>query len=239
MGTRSRSRSRERPEVRIKSERVSPSLNRLVGLPTDQNSVRLKREDIHTKPIYLDSTGRPIRRELGAGLSHSVDSPSANTTAPPLEVEKPNFEPSGLLAAETNQRNGVALKYTVPPESRLPVISWRLYVLKPDEADRTKMNVLKTIHLDAQEYYLFGCDRRVADVEIFHPTISKQHAVIQHRLVDNNLIVPYVIDLESTNGTFLNSERIKPSCYYELRERDIIKFGMSTREYVVLNDRSI
>lgn len=51
------------------------------------------------------------------------------------------------------------------------------------------MNVLKTIHLDAQEYYLFGCDRRVADVEIFHPTISKQHAVIQHRLVDNNLIV--------------------------------------------------
>lgn len=86
MGTRSRSRSRERPEVRIKSERVSPSLNRLVGLPTDQTSVRLKREDIHTKPIYLDSTGRLIRRDLGAGLSHSVDSPSANATVSPLGI---------------------------------------------------------------------------------------------------------------------------------------------------------
>ncbi|VEL41393.1 unnamed protein product, partial [Protopolystoma xenopodis] len=44
----------------------------------------------------------------------------------------------------------------------------------------------------------------------------------------------YVIDLESVNGTYLNNQRIEARRFYELRERDMIKFGFSTREYVVM-----
>jgi hypothetical protein len=38
---------------------------------------------------------------------------------------------------------------------------------------------------------------------------------------------PYLMDLGSTNGTFINENRIEPSRYYELFEKDTIKFGNS------------
>ena len=43
---------------------------------------------------------------------------------------EPNFEPSGLLAKESNSKNGVALKYAEPAEARKPKKKWRLYVFK-------------------------------------------------------------------------------------------------------------
>lgn len=49
---------------------------------------------------------------------------------------------------------------------------------------------------------------------------------------------PYLIDLESANGTFLNGEKIEPKRYIELKERDVIKFGFSSREYVLLHENS-
>ena len=48
--------------------------------------------------------------------------------------------------------------------------------------------------------------------------------------------------VSSKNGTFLLSKRtgkkvrLEDSCYYELQEKDVLSFGDSTREYVVLND---
>ena len=76
---------------------------------------------------------------------------------------------------------------------------------------------------------------------------SKQHAVLQYRKreafdEDEGLYVnaptPYVLDLDSVNGTFLNGEKIEPRRYYELMEKDTIKFGTSTREYVLLHEDS-
>ena len=42
------------------------------------------------------------------------------------------------------------------------------------------------------------------------------------------------MDLESTNGTFLNKEKIAPARYVELREKDVLTFGNSSREYVLI-----
>ena len=47
-----------------------------------------------------------------------------------------------------------------------------------------------------------------------------------------------LLPLGSTNGTYLNGERIEPQRYYQLLEKDTVKFGTSTREYVILNDES-
>ena len=44
------------------------------------------------------------------------------------------------------------------------------------------------------------------------------------------------MDLDSTNGTKLNGERIESARYYELKHKDIVKFGTSTRDYVVMKD---
>lgn len=39
-------------------------------------------------------------------------------------------------------------------------------------------------------------------------------------------------------GTFLNGEKVESSRFYELLEKDVIKFGYSSREYVLLHSDS-
>jgi len=86
----------------------------------------------------------------------------------------------------------------------------------------------------------------VADVPTDHPSCSKQHAVIQYRLTEKegpdgmmqSKVRPYVMDLGATNGTFLNGNRIEAQRFYELMEKDTLKFGNSSREYVLLHENS-
>lgn len=100
------------------------------------------------------------------------------------------------------------------------------------------------LHIHRQSAYLIGRDRTVADLAIDHPSCSKQHAVVQFRQVQDknefgevkNAVKPFIIDLESTNGTHVNDETIPVSRYYELKPGDVIKFGESQREYVILHD---
>lgn len=44
--------------------------------------------------------------------------------------------------------------------------------------------------------------------------------------------------MESANGTYLNNNKIDEKKYYELKERDVVKFGYSSREYVLLHEHS-
>lgn len=97
-----------------------------------------------------------------------------------------------------------------------------------------------------QSAYLIGRERGICDLPVDHPSCSKQHAVLQYRLVDykrddgsqGRRVLPYLIDLGSANGTYINNQRMDPERYYELRENDVIKFAFSTREYVLLHEES-
>ncbi len=89
-----------------------------------------------------------------------------------------------------------------------------------------------------QSAYLIGKDRKVADLPVDHPSCSRQHAAFQYRTVKGRGVLPYIMDLGSSNGTYLNNDRIEPQRYYELREKDMLKFGYSSREYVLLHDQS-
>ncbi|KAI8997710.1 SMAD/FHA domain-containing protein [Pilobolus umbonatus] len=148
---------------------------------------------------------------------------------------EPNFGLSGKLAAETNTVNGVELKYNEPADSVKPKESWRFYVFKGDKQ-------IDLLHIHRQSCYLIGRDRAVSDIPVDHPSCSKQHAVLQYRLVEGTdengktmkLRKPFIIDLEATNGTYLNGDKIPSRRYVELRPKDILKFGNSTREFVLL-----
>ncbi|XP_059489286.1 smad nuclear interacting protein 1 isoform X2 [Neocloeon triangulifer] len=157
-----------------------------------------------------------------------------------VDKEQPNFGLSGKLTEATNMVNGVVVKYSEPPEARKSTRRWRFYVFKGDET-------LPTLYIHRQSAYLIGKDRRVADIRLDHPSISAQHAALQYRLVSIKsedgvksfkAIRPYIIDLESSNGTFLNNKKIDPKRYVELKEKDVLKFGFSSREYVVLHEHS-
>jgi len=159
---------------------------------------------------------------------------------PEVEKEKPNFALSGKLTAETNTFRGVVIKYSEPPEARKPnKFRWRLYPFKEDE-------VLPVMYIHRQSAYLLGRDRKIADIPIDHPSCSKQHAAIQYRLMPyerangtkGRRIKPYIIDLESANGTFVNGDKIESKRYVELFEKDALKFGFSSREYILLHENS-
>ena len=165
----------------------------------------------------------------GAGGDAGRDTKDAEVHTEPL---KPDFGLSGLLAAETNTtEQGIVLKHHEPPEKGLPNKKWRLYVFKDGEP------LDHPIEIYDRSSYLFGRDRRVADVGTDHGSCSLQHAVIQYRTTDKSgrvAVRPYLMDLKSTNGTFLNGDRLDPERYYELLPKDVITFGSSTREYVIL-----
>ncbi|XP_017279253.1 smad nuclear-interacting protein 1 [Kryptolebias marmoratus] len=164
---------------------------------------------------------------------------SSDSRGPPAEKEKPNFELSGALTEDTNTFRGVVIKYNEPPEARIPKRRWRLYPFKNDEP-------LPVMYVHRQSAYLMGRQRKIADIPIDHPSCSKQHAVFQYRLVEytkpdgttGRRVRPYIIDLGSGNGTYLNNQRIEPQRYYELKEKDVLKFGFSSREYVLLHEFS-
>lgn len=131
------------------------------------------------------------------------------------------------------------VKYTEPPEARKPNRKWRLYIFKEDER-------LPFVPVHRQSAYLFGRDRRIADIPIDNLSCSKQHAVFQYRVIDykrldGNMarrISPYIMDLGSSNGTYVNNSMIDPHEYIELFERDVINFGYSSRDYVLLHETS-
>nr|XP_015805551.2 smad nuclear-interacting protein 1 [Nothobranchius furzeri] len=163
----------------------------------------------------------------------------SDSGAPPADKEKPNFELSGALTEDTNTFRGVVIKYNEPQEARIPKRRWRLYPFKNDEP-------LPVMYIHRQSAYLLGRQRKIADIPIDHPSCSKQHAVFQYRLVEytrkdgttGRRVRPYIIDLASGNGTYLNNQRIESQRYYELKEKDVLKFGFSSREYVLLHEFS-
>ncbi|KAI1636040.1 SMAD/FHA domain-containing protein [Biscogniauxia mediterranea] len=165
-----------------------------------------------------------------------------NGEEPPKPKEKPNFGNTGALAAASNsvvQSDGstIVLKYHEPPEARKPSPKdqWKLFVFKGDQ-------ILDTVPLSSRSCWLVGRELAIVDLAAEHPSISKQHAVIQFRYLEKRneygdkigKVKPYLIDLDSANGTKLNSKKVPDSRYLELRDKDMIQFGESTREYVLM-----
>uniref|UniRef100_A0A0E0PQQ5 FHA domain-containing protein n=1 Tax=Oryza rufipogon TaxID=4529 RepID=A0A0E0PQQ5_ORYRU len=202
---------------------VSPEEHRHRGRHESHQSPRSSRSAAHGEDTS----------SVTDAASRSVDPDSLvkmNATAEALEAkekQKPSFELSGKLAEETNRVAGVNLLHSEPPEARKSDIRWRLYVFKGGEP------LEEPLYVHRMSSYLFGRERKVADIPTDHPSCSKQHAVLQYRLVEkeqpdgmmSKQVRPYLMDLGSTNGTFINENRIEPSRYYELFEKDTIKFG--------------
>ncbi|KAG2216095.1 hypothetical protein INT45_010243 [Circinella minor] len=185
-----------------------------------------------------NNQGGNRRYEWGGSSGSRNDRRSKSPSSPPPPAEEPNFGLSGKLAAETNTVKGVELKYNEPAEAAKPKDKWRLYVFKGDQQ-------IDLLHIHRQSSFLLGRDRIVADIPIDHPSCSKQHAVLQYRLVPDTendpsnktkVVKPFIIDLGSTNGTFLNGDQIPSTRFVELRMKDVLKFGESTREYVLLHN---
>ncbi|KAJ5927768.1 hypothetical protein N7466_006724 [Penicillium verhagenii] len=169
--------------------------------------------------------------------------PSVHYNEADLYLHNPMHLPAnGRLAAETNTvqvegGEGIVLKYHEPPEARKPPAKepWRMYVFKGDD-------LLEMVELNERSCWLIGRERAVVDFPLDHPSCSKQHAALQFRYVEKRneygdrigKVKPYLLDLESSNGSTVNKEPIPAGRYVEVMDKDVMGFGTSTREYVLM-----
>jgi pSer/pThr/pTyr-binding forkhead associated (FHA) protein len=72
-----------------------------------------------------------------------------------------------------------------------------------------------------------------------HPSLSRHHAVVQFCRVpsadenDKRDVGWYLYDLDSTHGTWINKNKVPPRTYMRLRVGYVIKFGGSTRLFIL------
>lgn len=98
--------------------------------------------------------------------------------------------------------------------------------------------ILGTRSLKGTSYCLFG-RLSSCDVCLEHPSVSRYHAVLQHGASgpggESDGPGPgfYLYDLGSTHGTFLNKTRIPPRTYCRVHVGHVLRFGGSTRLFLL------
>ena len=159
-----------------------------------------------------------------------------------LQQPSSNFATSGLLAATQNHKNGIPLAFSLHSDSTTSS-DWRLYRFESDYDEAV------TIKLRDYRGWLFGKDRKLEPrdsaagageyiefIAIDNPSCSRQHAVLIFRNIGGSA-VPYLLDLRSTNGTTVNGELLNGGTMVELRDRDVIRFGLSKRDWVLMREK--
>ncbi|KAK0721390.1 SMAD/FHA domain-containing protein [Apiosordaria backusii] len=242
---RNKSKERNNRKRRDESPEARPDRRRRHRSPEGRHSHSRPRpsstRDLERKETKPDGQ-RNLVKHRGPLPSQGDSFAVSRGDEPEKPKEKPNFGNSGALAAASNsvtQADGttITLKYHEPPEARKPSPrdEWKLFVFKGQD-------IVDTIDLGTRSCWLVGREQAVVDLLAEHPSISKQHAVIQFRYTEKRnefgdkigRVKPYLIDLESANGTMLNGDKVPESRYLELRNKDMVQFGSSTREYVLM-----
>ncbi|TPX56210.1 hypothetical protein PhCBS80983_g04684 [Powellomyces hirtus] len=184
--------------------------------------------------------------KVGAGSESNVLAPSpakemstesqkgqfAVPTVPASKIEdQPEKDAKDATPAATKSReegSGLAppaqhppLNYDTPEWSSAPKDERYFEVLKNGRIVSKSAPISKA--------FLIAGRLPICDFELEHPSISRYHAVIQFK--DDG--TAYLYDLGSTHGTFLNKNQIPKRDYQALRIGDMIRFGASTRIYIL------
>jgi pSer/pThr/pTyr-binding forkhead associated (FHA) protein len=151
---------------------------------------------------------------------------STEPSHPP--IIKPELPPSNFSTAIRHKN----LQYNVPESSAIPSVEYTLEVLRDG-------SIIDYISLSHRPYTVFGRSPD-SDVVLDNPTISRYHAIVQYKSEFEHGQSPglYLYDCDSTHGTFINKKRLEPKVYVRIKIGYIIKFGQSTRLYLVQGDSS-
>ncbi|XP_029920329.1 nuclear inhibitor of protein phosphatase 1 [Myripristis murdjan] len=90
--------------------------------------------------------------------------------------------------------------------------------------------LVEKLIIDEKKFYLFGRNPDVCDFTIDHQSCSRVHsALVYHR----HLKRVFLIDLNSTHGTFLGRIRLEPHKPQQIPIDSTMSFGASTRVYIL------
>lgn len=152
-----------------------------------------------------------------------------------ISSEKSTLEPR-LEYSDTNAAVSIKKK-----DKMFPLIepSWG-GIPDDDIATPYSLTVLKdgilisNIQLSGKSRLTFG---RFDDCDVVteHPSCSRYHAVLQYCVEEKGIRTKgfYLYDMGSTHGTYLNKQKIQPKIYNRVRVGYQLKFGGSSRLYIV------
>lgn len=192
--------------------------------------------------------------------SQSTLNNKESTDENPANVSKSTTESeahSSSAIATSTPKLKAKCSYVEPKWSEKPSqdFNYQFEVLKNGSIVETVQN------LQSKAFWLIG-KLPDNDIIMAHPTVSRYHAVLQYRPEikttkqqnDNNTnsddvddesasSTPddkpqiekgwYLYDLSSTHGCFVNKMKIPPKTYVRIRVGYMIKFGASTRVYIL------
>ncbi|XP_056914119.1 kanadaptin [Takifugu flavidus] len=220
-----------------------PALLAAPSLTSNRNSVSAP-----SKPLAVETTdeeklkvGDTIQVESADGgkesksteieEGESIDVAKGKKYRAPVKVQSEKMH-RVLRSPGPSAAHFPPLKYTEPSwGGNTPDSSYSLEILKNG-------TIVDTVPLTEKSYYVVG-RLPVCDVSLEHPSISRYHAVIQYRSRPEEGESTggdagfYVQDLGSTHGTVVNKNKIPPMTYIRLRVGHVLKFGGSTRLFIL------
>lgn len=201
-------------------------------MDTETEELEGERKKTFKTPILIGKIGRFPRKIFQKSSENLQTVPTAPiipdeviAKAPPaIQPEKP------VIIKTAAESQIIPVPYKEPAWSGLPGTPDKSYAL-----DILKSGVIiERLDVMSKPFWVFG---RLAncDVSMAHPTISRHHAVLQFRKEKDGDNDPgfYLYDLGSTHGTFLNKCRLKSRVYARVQVGHMIKFGCSTRSYIL------
>lgn len=212
-----------------------------------------KKEDVHEKV-----SAQPSNSDDGGEIEASTE--SSEFKVPPLTLSRPKIQSKSVAEDKdedvekpdkpSSEEPTPALPYNEPTWSSTPSDPYVLTVIKNG-------TIIQTIQLSHKPFHVFG-RLPSCDIQFEHPSISRYHAILQYRPLDKEdsgsnsssharsesavsssvTVNPkeegfYVYDLGSTHGTFINKVKIQMRCFYRLRLGQMVKFGGSSRLFLL------
>jgi hypothetical protein len=220
----------EPPESSTENVFKMPSLlfkKKYVGLPKAFNENKITDADA-TAENSGSSSAQVVSKTYSVNAQTTENAEQTEKQAD--ELAKRSSKSQKFSPAERLKEAQVVIPYKEPAWGGLSEVKYNFEIVKNG-------TVVERYDLSDKSYHVFGrlpsCDHSMD-----HPSLSRYHAVLQHcrtpSSVDENKKVGwYLYDLDSTHGTWINKNKVHPRTYYQLRVGYVIKFGGSSKLYIL------
>ncbi|XP_042189325.1 kanadaptin isoform X1 [Callorhinchus milii] len=212
----------------VASQKKAKSQSSISSAVSSELSEKVRIVDERSKKVTATSSESSMGHLSSDEVPMSEDMPATDQKL----IEKPYLtlpkKPKSIPRLPSDKYKPCApLPYVEPPWGGLPESPYSFEILKTG-------SIVSELRLNSKSFHVVGRLPN-CDISLEHPSISRYHAIVQHRRVaDGETGVGfYIYDLESTHGTVVNKVKIQPKTYHRLKVGHVIKFGGSTRLLVL------
>ena len=172
--------------------------------------------------------GDTCKQTKDKALKPNTSNDSQNTKEKSENMSKKDSAPKINPKLDTKPKPAsIELPYREPSWGGKPDFPYSLEVIKD--------GILRdTFPVNSKSFYTFG-RLEECDMTIDHPSSSRYHAVLQFCAADTDKKKKgfYLYDVGSTHGTKLNKDKIQSRVFCRVRVGHVIKFGGSSRLWIL------